>query len=480
MIDARWLQDLTRADFLRSAGLYVMPTRLYLVRARKDLLRVTLLEEQARELPASGDPALRKQGLSEALRSLLPHLDPAKEPLYVCLSPHQAVTLRLSLPLAAEDNLPQVVAYEIERQLPFRREELCYDFLPAGREGDKIVVFLFAAPKRTLDELLEAFSSVGIQPAGFETTTTALSNYLLFCGGALSGPALILGGQDRAWEMIGLNVTRNGWRREQELLYSHWLPQTEWIEGPGRALFQDSVSDSARFFGWGYISDLLASFGQESLKFEDLLALGRERLAGQKGLEHSFFLPALGASLRGLREAVFSANLLPGASRDAEGRAFSWLHTCLTVLLLIALILWAGSYPLKDELRLRQLRNENQKLVSAVAAVRAEEEELSRLRKETLFISGLKERKGEIFLVLDELSRIVPSQAYLLNLRYREGTVELQGSADTASNLVPLLERSPVFKNVGFTAPTNRGRDNKETFSLKAELERPQDGKGKP
>jgi hypothetical protein len=34
------------------------------------------------------------------------------------------------------------------------------------------------------------------------------------------------------------------------------------------------------------------------------------------------------------------------------------------------------------------------------------------------------------------------------------------------------MERSPVFENVGFNAPSNRGRDNRETFSLKAELEK--------
>jgi hypothetical protein len=47
----------------------------------------------------------------------------------------------------------------------------------------------------------------------------------------------------------------------------------------------------------------------------------------------------------------------------------------------------------------------------------------------------------------------------------------MQGSAESASTLIPLLERSPVFENVGFNAPSNRGRDNRETFSLKAELE---------
>jgi hypothetical protein len=50
--------------------------------------------------------------------------------------------------------------------------------------------------------------------------------------------------------------------------------------------------------------------------------------------------------------------------------------------------------------------------------------------------------------------------------------LEVQGNAENASALIPLLERSPVFENVGFNAPSNRGRDNRETFSLKADLEK--------
>jgi hypothetical protein len=50
--------------------------------------------------------------------------------------------------------------------------------------------------------------------------------------------------------------------------------------------------------------------------------------------------------------------------------------------------------------------------------------------------------------------------------------LEIQGNAENASALIPLLERSALFENVGFNAPSNRGRDNRETFSLKAELEK--------
>jgi hypothetical protein len=32
-----------------------------------------------------------------------------------------------------------------------------------------------------------------------------------------------------------------------------------------------------------------------------------------------------------------------------------------------------------------------------------------------------------------------------------------------------------LFENVGFNAPSNRGRDNRETFSLKADVEKATD-----
>jgi hypothetical protein len=66
----------------------------------------------------------------------------------------------------------------------------------------------------------------------------------------------------------------------------------------------------------------------------------------------------------------------------------------------------------------------------------------------------------------------VPTNAYFSNLRYRTGLLEIQGSAENASTLIPLLERSALFEHVNFNAPSNRGRDNRETFSLKADLEK--------
>jgi Tfp pilus assembly protein PilN len=130
------------------------------------------------------------------------------------------------------------------------------------------------------------------------------------------------------------------------------------------------------------------------------------------------------------------------------------------------------SYPIKDEIQLARYEARIEKLGPAVKTIRRTEGEVNKLNAEVSILAEQERRRGEALRLLEELSLIVPETAYLSILRIRDGNVELRGSAENASSLVPLLERSSLLKNVGFSAPTNRGRDNRETFSLKAEMER--------
>lgn len=471
-----------------------MTDRVSLVRMRKNLCRLSVAEEEARNIPPRRsateissltgwipddvrevalreESETRRQALREAIHSLLPHFRPANDPVYICLSSDHVVARSLFLPHLAEENLRQVVNYEIKRLLPFRQEQVYYDCLPIGRRGDKVGVLLFAVPKQILDEIFDALSDFGVKPKGVEPAATALSNYLFYCTGGLSGPALVLGSQDHAWEMIGLNGENNGWGQKPEILFTHWLPQDDLILGPGRELFQTSLRGSTRFFSWGDIADFLPAVDQEPLAPQDLMELAGEGTFGGKGVNHPCYLPAVGAALHGLREATFTVNLLSDDGDEGWGSALSWLNTCLTILFLVGLIVWGASYPIKDEIRLTRLQTEIDKVEPYVKSLRRKEEELQKLRKQISPLSRLGDRRGAILHALDELSRIMPGSAYLSNLKYRDGRIELRGSAENASNLVPILERSLLFKNVRFNAPSTRRRDGRETFSLKADME---------
>jgi Tfp pilus assembly protein PilN len=493
-----WIRKLSRADFLRSVGLYIMRDRLVLVRLRKNFLNLALVEHEARQLPQGeerqaiseltgwiaedvreialkAEQDSRERTLRQAVLSLLPHFNAGRDALHICVPQERAIVQQLYFPLAAEGNLRQVLEYEIERYLPFRREDLFYDFLPIGRRGDKIGVCLFAVPKKSVIGVLSVLESFGIVPKGVETTATAVANYLLFCERDLSGPATIVGGDEESWEMVGVQDKRTGWLSPPELLFSHRLPEAEWAEGARKELLSESLKQSPKIYGWGSAAKDLGSATNDSLIYHDLLALGKEKLhLGAEVISNPNVLPALGAALRGVREAALVLNVLQGPGAELrEGRRLSLLNAVLVGLLAIALVGWGVSYPIKDELRLRQLQRENHTLEPAVEALQQEEKQLQGVRGEVRMLSQIDERKGEALRILDELSKVIPTSAYLSNFRYRNGIVEIQGNAENASALIPLLERSPLFENVGFNAPSNRGRDNRETFSLKADLEEP-------
>ena len=490
------LQDLSRADFLRSVGLYVMQDRLVMVRLRKSFLNVALLDEQERELPQSearptvaditgwvaedvkeialkAENDSRERSLRQAMVSLLPHFNAGRDAVYLCIPQDQVMIQQILLPLAAQDNIEQVLEYEIERQLPFRREEIYYDYLPAGKKGDKLNLYILAVQKKLIDGLVNLLESFGIKPAGVEPDVTALLNYLLYAAGPKNGRTALLVSGEQSWDMLGVETKASSWNSTHHLLFSHRFPHSEWAQGASRELLLQDLANIDSCFRWGNHADVAALPAEQYAAAEDLRSLDSYRLSGLKSPLPDAAFPAMGAALRGIRESSVIGNFLRHENPEpAGGKSLSMLNSILGGILVIALIVWGLSYPIKDEMRLRQLQRENQKFEPAIEALRREEGQLQQLNKEVGVLADLQARRGEVLRILDELSKVVPNSAHFSNLRYRSGVLEVQGNAENASALIPILERSPVFENVAFNAPSNRGRDNRETFSLKAEVEK--------
>jgi Tfp pilus assembly protein PilN len=499
MIALRQLQDLSRADFLKSVGLYFLSDRVIMVRLRKSFLNIGMLELEDRELPQGdnrqaiseltgwvaedikeialkAESDARERALRQALVSLLPHFNTLRDAVYICVPQDQAIVQQVFFPLAAQDNLQQVIEFEVERQLPFKRDDIYYDYLPVGKKGEKFCVYVFATPKKNLDSILTLLESFGIKPKGVETTATALANYLLFCRGIDHGSAAVIAGHAQNWEMIGVQTEAAGWKHVPALLFAHSFPVLQWAHGVGNELLRECLALAPTVYRCGELSALNGISEGKLAQAPDLIDLIGPRLHGNKSISRADVLPAIGTALRGVREASLVTNLLRHEAHDQFGdKTMSMANTVLLGLLLIVFLVWGISYPIKDELRLRQLQGENQKLEPTIQALRREEAQLEQLQKEASVLTDLDQRRGDLIRVLDELSRVVPSNAYLSNLRYRPGIIEVQGNAENASALIPLLERSPLFENVGFNAPSNRGRDNRETFSLKADVEKPTD-----
>lgn len=79
----------------------------------------------------------------------------------------QVLSKSIELPFAAEENLRQVLAFEMERHTPFTVNQVYYDFEVISRNATtrQITIRLVVAPQRILNEWLERLSDWGLQPA---------------------------------------------------------------------------------------------------------------------------------------------------------------------------------------------------------------------------------------------------------------------------------------------------------------------------
>ena len=80
--------------------------------------------------------------------------------------------------------------------------------------------------------------------------------------------------------------------------------------------------------------------------------------------------------------------------------------------------------------------------------------------------------------ILKELTEVLPPTVWTWNLKCAGKDVEISGFADSASELIPILDKSPLFEKVEFSSPVTKERERKgttekerERFKIKMKLE---------
>jgi general secretion pathway protein L len=110
-----------------------------------------------------GQFALGAAGLAELPRS-------ATGQAVLRLSETEVLGKTVTLPLAAEREVDQALAFEMDRETPFRAEELYWNHRieAADRQNGRLSVRLLLIPKANLAPLLAALGQIGIEPVRVE------------------------------------------------------------------------------------------------------------------------------------------------------------------------------------------------------------------------------------------------------------------------------------------------------------------------
>lgn len=170
------------------------------------------------------------------------------------------------------------------------------------------------------------------------------------------------------------------------------------------------------------------------------------------------------------RERALPLDFLSERSRPATGAA-PWLApalaTAATVLAMSALAIFiVRQQSTLAELdaqiaQTRQVAETVRQALESAQSAAARIETLERLSHDR--ISALR--------VLDELSAILPDNAWVYDLRLDAGAIEMTGFARSAAALIPLFEHSPTFTGAALTAPVVfDGPEDRERFTLRVQL----------
>jgi general secretion pathway protein L len=100
----------------------------------------------------------------DSLRAAMRDCDPADIRIALCLPASMVLRRRLLLPTAARNNLRQVAGYEMDRQTPFRIEQVHYGArdIPGPAPAGMFAAELAVLPRNALDPMLARIAEIGL------------------------------------------------------------------------------------------------------------------------------------------------------------------------------------------------------------------------------------------------------------------------------------------------------------------------------
>lgn len=459
-----------------SLGIDLRKNQLILCLLQKTWRGITLVDYQVKTW--TEDLSLEDQ--LPFLSNFLAQYPSAKDKVFLALPREKTVIRFLRFPLAAQENLRQVLEYEAPKYLPCEAEEICFDYqiLHQDRQGLSLVALF--SKRGEVAYYLNLLERVGLKPQAIQISALGALNLYLYHRGANYKKNTIL--LDLQGSTAEISFLKEG-KWHENFLFS--LPPEKKGEKIIQICQMGGISEAelgqTEFYVYGTgVGTKSDSPGLDHPHLKHITYPPVNKIkTKQGGPLPPVIYGSAGVSLPGLIKTTYKLNLLSEEkkkkTRQLGKPSFIFLFS-LTILLTLSWI-W-GSYQ-KIQVELQYLRGEINKKKADVAAIENLKKEREKLLKEIAEferLSSLEVRKIDI---LKELTQILPPTVWIWNLKASGREIEISGFADSASDLIPLLDRSPLFEKVEFLAPVTKERDRrlgsekeKERFKIRMYLEK--------
>jgi len=389
--------------------------------------------------------------------------------------PRRVAVLRyVELPLVVKENLKDSLKYELEKYVPFPPDELYFDYqiISEDKKTDKMKLLLLVVKRDSIDSFVSLGKIPGVRLSGIEISSIALANFFAMQERSnKKNPRAMICGRKGGFELDLLNSGFLAYSRLMDGVEGD-ADSLEWLSRKLREIKETRQDPEMP------LTTVLCDINGESGLASHLKMMEDIDVhvfdPSTAGLPSSNMIAAYGLALKGLQEVPSDINLLPESMRKKPSRAGYYAMVGLVGVIIVLALAWIGGTVFHSQRYVKQLDNEIHKLDGQVAKLNQIEVECDRTEKQIEFLEPLWRNRCIVLDVIKDLSERIPRSAWLLRFTYsdRDNKVQLEGWADSASDLIPALDDSPLFKDVGFLSSITRSSGGKERFRIGLEVVR--------
>lgn len=378
----------------------------------------------------------------------------------------------VELPSVVRENLPEVISYELDRLTPFSSDDAYYDFRILKERDGKLTIVIAAARSDVITPYIEA-----LREKGLSVNRVAVS---------LSGIGALWRRMEEKTDAVFVDVQEGGYQGAlyhdgiiREAFTGDYTATDEKAKAETIMTEIESCRNAAIKDGREPRTVLLLRDTDATLK--ELLKLRSSgpvtilneadiklRLPGpRKDISYA----SIGGAVESLLPEPTGLNLLKKGSHEKLKPPVGVTGALLAAIIVLWIIQMLTPLRIEGK-RLAEIDRQIAMKKDEIKKIEALKREIDAADKDIFTIVHFKEDRPMTLSILKELTAILPKTTWLTRVRTTETNAEIEGYASSATELLPKLEASKLFKKAEFASPTFRdARMNADRFVIKMEIE---------
>jgi Tfp pilus assembly protein PilN/Tfp pilus assembly PilM family ATPase len=184
-----------------------------------------------------------------------------------------------------------------------------------------------------------------------------------------------------------------------------------------------------------------------------------------KEYQIAYLNTSLGLACHPFRENALYVNLLPSSLKPKEKKSGFGGALVLTALALLAYLALLGYQILLNNKQIADLDGQLEAVKNQAVALQAIDLQHEQLKKSMAVFQVVENKYPQKLSILNELSNLLPKNTWLTGMRFKGNRLEINGISTSASELVPILEKSPMLEKVTFSGAILK-EGKREKFSI--------------